>query len=163
MKLTEDMKRVVEEQKLGFIATVCPDGTPNLSPKGTTTVWDDEHLVFADVSSPRTMRNLRANPAIEINVVDPIARLGYRFKGRAEVVTDGPLFERAMAFYEGRMTRPRERARGFAIVAVEQARPLRSPAYDLGLDEAEIRVQWEDHYRRLGEQRREGDADRDRP
>jgi hypothetical protein len=40
--LTEDMKRVVREQRLGFIATVCPDGTPNLSPKGTsgmTTIW----------------------------------------------------------------------------------------------------------------------------
>jgi hypothetical protein len=31
--LTDDMKRVVREQKLGFIATVCPDGTPNLSPQ----------------------------------------------------------------------------------------------------------------------------------
>ncbi|WP_157467826.1 pyridoxamine 5'-phosphate oxidase family protein [Edaphobacter aggregans] len=34
-KLTADMKRVVAEQRLAFVATVCPDGTPNLSPKGT--------------------------------------------------------------------------------------------------------------------------------
>jgi hypothetical protein len=27
--LTEDMKRVVREQTLGFVATVCPDGTHN--------------------------------------------------------------------------------------------------------------------------------------
>ena len=33
--LTEDMKRVVREQRLGFVATVGPDGTPSLSPKGT--------------------------------------------------------------------------------------------------------------------------------
>ena len=45
--LTEDMKRVVRQQRLGFIATVCPDGSPNLSPKGTATVWDDDHLVFS--------------------------------------------------------------------------------------------------------------------
>jgi len=31
--LTPDMKRIVAEQKLGFVATVCPDGTPNVSPK----------------------------------------------------------------------------------------------------------------------------------
>src|SRR3989442_14777767 len=43
--LTADMKRVGEEQHLGFVATVCPDGTPNLSPKGTPAVWDDDHLV----------------------------------------------------------------------------------------------------------------------
>lgn len=158
MKLTDDMKRIVHEQMLGFVATVCPDGTPNLSPKGTTTVWDDEHLIFADLASPGTMRNLLANPAVEINVVDPIARRGYRFKGRAEVVAEGPLFERVMAFYEGQLTRARERARGFVIVTVEQARALTSPAYDLGRTEAEIVEQWERHYAQLGERRR-GDAD----
>jgi len=31
------------------VATVRPDGTPNLSPKGTTAVWDDDHLVSAIV------------------------------------------------------------------------------------------------------------------
>lgn len=46
MRLTVRMKRVFEEQALGFVATVSSDGTPNLSPKGTTSVWDDEHLVF---------------------------------------------------------------------------------------------------------------------
>ena len=80
--LTEDMKRVVREQKLGFIATVCPDGSPNLSPKGTTAVWDDDHLVFADLRSPGTIENLRHNPALEINIIDVVARTGYRFKGK---------------------------------------------------------------------------------
>jgi hypothetical protein len=47
--LTDDMKRIVREQRLGYVATVCPDGTPNLSPKGTTAVWDDDHLMFADI------------------------------------------------------------------------------------------------------------------
>ena len=32
--LTDDMKRLVDEQKLAFHATVCPDGSPNLSPQG---------------------------------------------------------------------------------------------------------------------------------
>jgi len=81
--LTKDMKRVVREQRLGFVATVCPDGSPNLSPKGTTNVWDDDHLVFCDLNSPQTVANLREKPAIEVNVVDPIARKGYRFKGSA--------------------------------------------------------------------------------
>jgi len=79
--LTSDMRRVLEEQQLGFIATVCPDGTPNLSPKGTTTILDDDHLIFADVCSPNTISNLRQNPAVEINVVDTLLRKGYRFKG----------------------------------------------------------------------------------
>ena len=51
--LNDDMQRVVRQQRFGFIATVCPDGSPNLSPKGTTAVWDDDHLVFADLASRR--------------------------------------------------------------------------------------------------------------
>lgn len=145
-KLTDDMKRTIREQKLGFVATVCPDGSPNLSPKGTAAVWDDERLIFADLRSPNTIRNLRGNPAIEINVVDPIARKGYRFKGRAEVVTEGPLFELAMAFYEGEVSQARRRTRAFVLVTVERALPLTSPAYDLGLSEAEVRAKWERHY-----------------
>src|SRR5947208_16124207 len=102
--LTDDMQRVVHEQRLGFVATARPDGTPNLSPKGTTTVWDDDHLVFADLRSPNTVANLRHNPMVEINVVDPILRKGYRFKGPAQVLTEGALYEQIMAFYEGRGT-----------------------------------------------------------
>src|SRR5690349_25084986 len=100
--LTPDMKRVVTEQRLGFVATVCPDGTPNLSPKGTTTIWDDEHLIFADICSPNTVANLRANPAIEINVVDPFVRKGYRFKGTANVYTEGAEFDEGCEFYRKR-------------------------------------------------------------
>src|SRR3954447_17964949 len=92
------MKRVIREQSLGFVATVCPDGTPNLSPKGTTSVWDDDHLIFVDLASPTTMANLAFNPAVEVNIVDPVVRKGYRFKGRAAVYSDGEVFDRAVTF-----------------------------------------------------------------
>src|SRR3954469_9895062 len=91
--LTPAMKRVLDEQRLGFVATVCPDGTPNLSPKGTTFAFDDDHLIFADICSPTTVANLQANPSIEINVVDQTLRKGWRFKGRADVLAEGARFE----------------------------------------------------------------------
>ncbi|MFZ4809220.1 MAG: pyridoxamine 5'-phosphate oxidase family protein [Hyphomicrobiaceae bacterium] len=40
--LTEDMRRVVAEQRLGFVASVGADGSPNLSPKGTFVALDDD-------------------------------------------------------------------------------------------------------------------------
>lgn len=49
------------------MATVCPDGTPNLSPKGTLAVWDDDHLVFAHLHSHGTVANIDAgNRVVEI-------------------------------------------------------------------------------------------------
>jgi uncharacterized protein len=75
---------------LPFVLTVLP--TCRL--KGTIAVWDGTHLVFADIRSPGTVANLKVNPTIEINVVDPFLRKGYRFKGTAELVTGGDLFRR---------------------------------------------------------------------
>jgi predicted pyridoxine 5'-phosphate oxidase superfamily flavin-nucleotide-binding protein len=142
--LTDDMERVVNEQKLGFIATVCPDGTPNLSPKGTTEVWDDDHLIFVDIKSPGTVANLRQNPAIEINVVDQLVRKGYRFKGTAEVFADGPVFEKALALRRERGAKNPMRA--VVLISVERALPLISPGYDLGLSEDEMRAIYRRHF-----------------
>jgi predicted pyridoxine 5'-phosphate oxidase superfamily flavin-nucleotide-binding protein len=150
--LTEDMKRLVSEQRLGFVATVCPDGTPSLSPKGTTAVWDDEHLVFADIRSPGTVENLRANNVVEVNVVDPIVRKGYRFKGEATVLTEGALFEQILASYENGaapVQDARTRICSLVLVKVERALPLDSPAYDLGRTEEAVTAQWWSHHARL--------------
>jgi uncharacterized protein len=146
------MKRVVSEQRLGFVASVCADGTPSLSPKGTTAVWDDEHLVFADIRSPGTVDKLRARPVVEVNVVDPIARKGYRFKGQARVLTEGALFEQILAFHESGaapVQNARSRIRGVVLVRIERALPLDSPAYDLGRTEEAVRAQWWSHYAQL--------------
>jgi uncharacterized protein len=147
--LAEDMKRVVREQRLGYVATVCPDGTPNLSPKGTTAVWDDDHLVFADICSPGTIANLAKNPGIEINVVDPIARKGYRFKGSATVLTEGALFDRAMTYYRrehGLADGIAERICHIVLVKIERALPLVSPVYDDGTMESDVVRKWSAYY-----------------
>jgi predicted pyridoxine 5'-phosphate oxidase superfamily flavin-nucleotide-binding protein len=148
--LTEDMKRVIREQRLGYVATVCPDGTPNLSPKGTTTVWDNDHLVFADIRSPRTIANLKQNSSIEINVVDWFTRKGYRFKGIATVIESGSLFDELISFYEqqGLFDAPR-RIQTIVMVKVQRALPLISPAYDGEVTEDQVRTRWEDYYRQI--------------
>ena len=76
--LGPDMQRIVVEQRLGFVATVAPDGTPNVSPKGTFIVLDTKTIAFDEIRSPATIRNLRANPRVEVNFVDPFVRKGYR-------------------------------------------------------------------------------------
>src|SRR6266581_2563776 len=55
------MKRLVTEQRLGFVATVCPDGTPNLSPKGTTAISPP----LAGTKRNRPLPAARLTPCIE--------------------------------------------------------------------------------------------------
>jgi uncharacterized protein len=140
--LTEDMQRVVREQRLGFHATVGPDGTPNLSPKGTTEVWDDEHLWFADICSPQTVANVRRGSWVEVNVVDPFVRKGYRFKGPAAVHGPGSAtFVEGVARMRAAGSALADRVAAVVLIEVRHAAPLVSPAYDDGtLTESDVRA-----------------------
>ena len=145
--LNDSMKQLVERQWLGFVATVSPDGCPNLSPSVTLCVLDDDHLLFADIRSPGTVANLRANSGVEINVVDHLVRKGYRFKGTGAVHESGVEFERLRDVFASRGTfdAPR-RIRAVVVVEVTDARPLISPGYDRDTDEATVRERWVRHY-----------------
>ena len=147
--LDGDMVRLVNEQRLGFVATVCDDGTPNLSPKGTMVVVDGDRIAFGEIRSPDTVANLRRNAAMEINFVDPLARRGYRFKGVAEVLApdDAEFAELRPAF--DRWGDLAERIRAIVRLRVERALPLTSPAYDIGASEAELRASWMQHFHDL--------------
>lgn len=142
--ITDDMRRVIAEQKLCFAATVSHEGLANLSPKGTIVVWDDNHLAFADVCSPNTVANVKRNPSIEINVVDQTLRKGYRFKGKAEALASGPRFDDLLKFYRERgTTLP---IKNIVLIAVHRAAELWSPAYDTGATERDVVERWDRHW-----------------
>jgi len=93
---------------------------------------------------------------VELNIVDPFARKGYRFNGTARVVADGELFQEIPNFYRGRWvdtSKYREsRIRTFVLVKVESALALISPAYDDGSsDEQSIQKYWISYFARLNE------------
>lgn len=93
-KLTEAMKELIESNQC-FIATVNPDGAPNLGPKRSTRVLDDEHLMFTEVTGQQTWANVQAGSQVAVAVVNADRTTGYRFVGSPEVITSGPLFDRA--------------------------------------------------------------------
>ena len=93
MKLTEETKKIIGELGPGLIATASKDGKPNVSPKGSFRVLDDEHVVFADIRSPRTIANLRENPQLSAMVFDRSTRKGCRIWGNAEILNSGELFD----------------------------------------------------------------------
>ncbi len=95
-KLTQEMKDLIAAQKC-FIATVNPDGTPNLGPKGSTRVLDDEHLAFNESSGKQTWTNLQNGSKVAIAVIDRDTHVGFRFVGTPEVFTSCELFDQTLA------------------------------------------------------------------
>ena len=89
------------------------------------------------------MRNIRHNPAVELNFIDVFRRQACRLKGRAEYVAQGsPRFEALLPHFARYTLVPR--MRGFVVVSIEKAQIIHSPIYDDGATETELRKQWLD-------------------
>ena len=140
--ITSDMQRLIENNTIGLVATVNADGTPSVSPKGTTVVLDTTHVAFSDLRSPGTVRNIQQRPAVELNFIDVFSRKAVRLRGMAQHHRRGegrfaellPRFAK-WAGWEARM-------RGIVLVEVAKAELILSPAYDMGGVEADLQRQW---------------------
>lgn len=138
--ITEEIAGFLERQKLGYVATVSPDQKPNISPKGTIIKWDEHSLIFADIRSPDTTNNLKVNPNVEINVIDPILRKGYMFQGIGRIIDDPDVKVKALDHYKKMGIK--SIIRSVVIVRVSSVSTVVSPLYDLGVTEQEIRTKW---------------------
>lgn len=129
------------------MATAALDGTPNVSPKGTFVVLDDRTIGFGEIRSPGTIRNLRVNPWVEVNFVDPFVRKGYRFAGTAVIVERGDsAFDALLAQFRGALA-PRMRA--IVAITITKTLPPTSPVYDDGNTEPELRRARTARFRKL--------------
>jgi len=98
-KLTDEAKNAIKEIRPSLVATASKTGKPNVSAKGSLRVLDDEHVVFADIVSPRTVANIRENPQVAVICLDAAARTGCRIWGQGTVFNAGELFDQLTAEY----------------------------------------------------------------
>jgi predicted pyridoxine 5'-phosphate oxidase superfamily flavin-nucleotide-binding protein len=128
--LDDDMKAIIAQANLSFVATVNEDGSPNLSPKSTLRPYDDRHLIFANLASPGTIENLRREARVEVNCIDVFSRRGYRFTGSATVHSPGDAlyeeFDKSMKQELG----PDTKVRDTVLIELADVKPILSPAYD---------------------------------
>ena len=142
--ISEEIKNFVNSQKLGYVATVSKDGTANLSPKGTIIIMNESTMAFADIRSPQTIQNLQDNTSVEINVVDPFQRLGYRFKGDGRIINEGSEFDKILDYYSN--IGIKSKINSVVVVDVKSMSQITSPSYDLGATKDELVSKWKKYY-----------------
>lgn len=145
--IDQDMRDIIERAMLAFVATVCDDGSPDLSPKGSVRVYDGENLVFMDIASTHTVANLCGDRRIEINVIDFFSRRGYRFQGEVRFAPPGdPAYEWLNSWLL-EVNGPGYPADEAVVVRAERAEPILSPAYVWGRAEPEtLTAAWKERY-----------------
>ena len=136
------MEKLIKENTIGLVATVTPDGYPAVSPKATTIVLDSTHLAFIDLRSPKTKRNMKANPFVELNYIDVFRRQACRIKGKATYIErDDKKFD-GMSKNFTAWSSLFEKAKGVFVVEILNAQKILSPAYDDGADEELLKSEW---------------------
>ena len=142
--ITQEIKDFLNSQKLGYVATVSSDSKPNISPKGTIIGWTSETLAFANIRSPDTMKNIRDNANVEINVIDPLLRKGYLFGGTAKTIENGNTFEAILNYY--RINGIKSPINSIVLVDVSNVSEVTSPLYDMGVSEQAIKSKWQKYF-----------------
>ena len=93
------------------------------------------------------MSNLRNNPSVEINVIDPLSRKGYLFIGTGKIIKDTPLFDEIVTYY--RNSGIQSTINSVVLVTVSSVSEVTSPLYDLGKYESEIKLRWKKYFNDL--------------
>src|SRR5512139_1491287 len=104
LNLTDEMKDLLKNN-LCYIATASPDGMPCVAPKSCR-FTDDGRLYYIEWAGRKTYANLTANPRIAITACSLDKKTSYRFEGKAEVQTGGPLFDKEDARRREKGKRP---------------------------------------------------------
>tara|TARA_R110002124_G_scaffold72020_12_gene192758 strand:+ start:260 stop:724 length:465 start_codon:yes stop_codon:yes gene_type:complete len=136
MKLPKSAIQTIEMWRLGFVASVTAGGRPNVSPKGTFIVLDDETIAFGEIRSPQTLTNIQTNPQVEVNFVDQFTRKGVRVGGAALLVRrDTAAFDEIINQWVDLWGDLANRINVIVKIPVEYAKPLTTPPYDDGATE----------------------------
>ena len=75
------------------------------SHKGSLKLVDDEHLLFSDIFSLKTRKNLLENPRVAIMVYEEASHRGYMFQGTAELFSNGSLYDQTVESLQKAMPR----------------------------------------------------------
>jgi predicted pyridoxine 5'-phosphate oxidase superfamily flavin-nucleotide-binding protein len=94
VKLNADMKEAFGKVKLFPVATASKSGVPNVAPIAYVMLMSDDTIWLGDNFMHKTLANVKENPHIAIYVYDPDSKKCFQVKGKVEVKTSGPDYEK---------------------------------------------------------------------
>jgi hypothetical protein len=92
MKIPDEAKKIVEEAKVWAVATANKNGLPNVVPIAYAKILSENQILLMDIFMEKTRKNIEENPNIALCAWNSESK-GYQFKGKAQVITSGKLFD----------------------------------------------------------------------
>ncbi|TGG90343.1 pyridoxamine 5'-phosphate oxidase family protein [Natronospirillum operosum] len=93
--ITAEVRESVERSVLSWLATSDKHGQPNVSPKEVFAVADNQNIAVANIASPQSAKNIRANRRVCLSFVDVFVQKGFKIIGTAtELKPSAPEYSR---------------------------------------------------------------------
>ena len=129
IKLTDEMKEMLDTALSDgyscLVGTVSKDGQPQISPKGSVMVYDDETLAYWERAKRSGLANLLDNPKIVVYYSHNEKRVRWRFYGEARIEESGPIRDDVMSrTVQAELDRDPERQGVAVLIRVDQVGEL---------------------------------------
>lgn len=127
--LSAAVREVAQRSVLCWLATVSPDGQPNVSPKAVWAIADHQHVVVANIASPASVRNISQQPKVCLSFVDVLVQKGFKLQGTARELMPTDTDYAAWACSLLAMTGDRIPLRSVLLIKVQSVQPIVAPSY----------------------------------
>jgi len=127
--LNTEVKHYIDKSVLCWLATATVDRQPNVSPKEVFTYYGNDTILIANIASPQTVKNIKANNKVCISFIDVLVQKGFQLKGTAEIIDDNyseyEEFEsKLLAITKGKFP-----FKSITVIKVIKVKPIVAPSY----------------------------------
>lgn len=127
--LTNEVREYAEKSVLCWLATCDDNGQPNVSPKEIFAIADGEHILVANIASPKSTKNIRVNQKVCLSFVDVFVQKGFKILGTAtEVKASTPDYTRWAAPLLA-MAGDRYPIHSVFVIKAASVEPIVAPSY----------------------------------
>jgi predicted pyridoxine 5'-phosphate oxidase superfamily flavin-nucleotide-binding protein len=156
--LSLEVQESATRSVLCWLATVDQVGQPSVSPKEIFAVFDNNHLVIANIASPTSARNIEINPLVCVSFIDVFVQKGFKVTGTARnIEKQDPQFSLWSAPLVAKAG-PRFPIHSVFLVQAVAVEPILAPSYRLYPTETDETSQVATAMRTYGVQPARGDS-----
>ena len=96
-EMRELLNNALDDGFYSYVGTASRDGRPQISMRGSLSVYDSETLAFWERSRRSSLENVNENPQVVIFYRNSDKRINWRFHGTAALHESGEVRDRVMA------------------------------------------------------------------
>ncbi len=128
MELSSEIKKSIDKCVLCWLAT-SNKNMPNVSPKEIFTYYGSNQIIIANIASPTSVKNIKANQKVCLSFVDILVQKGYKLEGAAQIIDGSDQSYAAMEKPLTMMTEGKYPFNTIILITITNVNSILAPSY----------------------------------